>query len=181
MNLITLSALSSLPPFSMDSETVLRAAFHLANVAVLAVVLAFLLYRPVREVLRKRTERIQKQLEQAEDELKQAMTLRQKYERKISEIEHEREDILENARKLASDAGRRVLSEAKAEADAVKERASKSVEMEWERAQTEMRTAIIDVSAVMAEKLVKHSMNKETHDEILSETMSELEGMSWRD
>ncbi|MCL2366047.1 MAG: ATP synthase F0 subunit B [Oscillospiraceae bacterium] len=170
----------SLPPFGMDFNTVLSAAFNLVNVAVLAVVLAFLLYRPVREVLQKRTERIQKQLSQADDELKQAISLRHEYEQKIEDIEREREEILETARKQASDSSRRLLSEAKAEADTVKERASRTVEMEWERAQMEMRNAIIDVSSVMAKKLVKHSLTKGVQDSMFDETVSELEGMTWR-
>ena len=53
--------------------------------------------------------------------------------------------------------------------------------MEWERAESEMRTAIIDVSAMMAEKFVTLAINKETHDKLFNETMADLEGMSWRD
>jgi len=53
--------------------------------------------------------------------------------------------------------------------------------MEWERAENDMRTAIIDVSAVMAEKFVSLAINKETHDRLFEETISDLEGMTWGD
>jgi len=143
--------------------------------------LAYLLYKPVRRILNKRTSRIQGQLLQAEEELEKASELRQKYEQRMEEVEREREEILNEARKVAADSSRRLVAEAKKEADAVKERAAANVEMEWERAENDMRTAIIDVSAVMAEKFVSLAINKETHDRLFEETVSDLEGMTWRD
>jgi F-type H+-transporting ATPase subunit b len=118
---------------------------------------------------------------QAEEELDKATELRQMYEQKIEDIEREREEILGDARKIAADSSRRLLAEAKKEADTIRERAAANVEMEWERAENDMRTAIIDVSAVMAEKFVSLAINKETHDRLFDETISDLEGMTWKD
>ena len=167
--------------FGVDAHLVINAVANLINVAVLAALLAYLLYKPVRNILRKRTEKIQGQLTQAEEEMTRAMELRREYEQKIEDIEREREDILGEARKTASETGRRLVADAKKEADALKDRAAQNVEMEWERAESEMRTAIIDVSAVMAEKFVKLAINKETHDRLFDETIADLEGMTWRD
>ena len=162
-------------------QTVINAAIHVLNVGGLAFLLAYLLYRPVREVLQKRTNRIQGQLLQAEEELARAAELRRSYEQKMEEVERERESILSEARKVATESSRRLVSEAKKEADTIKERAASNVEMEWERAENDMRAAIIDVSAVMAEKFVSLAINKETHDRLFNETMTDLEGMTWRD
>ena len=167
--------------FSMELQTVLQAVANIINVGVLAAVLAYLLYKPVRDILNKRTNRIQGQLIQAEEELEKATELRKKYEQRMDDIEREREDILSEARKIAADSSKRLLADAKKEADTIKERAAANVEMEWERAENDMRTAIIDVSAVMAEKFVSLAINKETHDKLFEETISDLEGMTWRD
>ena len=179
LNIGLLSFQQSLPPFGMDANTVVSVVSNLVNVGVLAVVLAFLLYRPVRNVLHKRTERIRRQLQQAEEEMTRAMELRKQYELKMEEVEKERDEILAETRKNAADLGRRLLADAKTEADMVKERAAANVEMEWERAQTKMRTTIIDVSSVMAEKFVSLAINKETHDKLFDEAMSDLEGVTW--
>ena len=176
--------LAEAPPgrlFDIDMITVISAGANLVNVAVLAAVLAYLLYKPVRNILRKRTEKIQGQLTQAEEEMTRAMDLKRQYEHKLEEIDREREEILGEARKLASETGRRLVAEAKVEADAVRERAAANVEMEWERAETQMRTAIIDVSAAMAEKFVSVAISKETHADMFAEALSDLEGMTWRD
>ena len=167
--------------FGMDSQTLVQIIANLINVGLLSVVLAYLLYNPVRSILHKRTERIQGQLLQAEEEMTRAVEMRRQYEQKMEDIEREREEILGEARKLATETSRRILSDAKSEAETLKDRAAATVEMEWDRAQTEMRTAIIDVSAVMAEKFVSLAINKETHDRLFAETISDLEGMTWRD
>ena len=176
-----IASLQYAPPFGMDMSTVVQGVANLINVALLAALLAFLLYKPVRKVLNKRTEKIQGQLQQAEQEMARATELRQQYEKKMETVEQEREDILGEARKQASETGKRLVSEAKAEADSVRDRATQNVAMEWERAEAKMRTAIIDVSAVMAEKFVTLAINKETHDNLFKEAVSDLEGMTWRD
>jgi len=175
---------AELPPgrvFGIDQTTLINIIANLINVAVLAAFLTYLLYKPVRNILNKRTNKIQGQLIQAEEELEKATELRRSYEQKLEEIEREREEILSEARKIAADSSRRMLAEAKKEADTIKERAAANVEMEWERAENNMRTAIIDVSAVMAEKFVSLAINKETHDKLFEETISDLEGMTWKD
>ena len=175
---------AELPPgrvFGIDQQTFIQIVAGVLNVAVLAAILSFLLYRPVRNVLNKRTERINGQLIQATEELEKATELKAIYTQRIEDIEREREEILAEARKIAADSSRRLLADAKKDADAIRERAATSVKVEWERAENDMRTAIIDVSAVMAEKFVTLAINKETHDKLFEETISDLEGMKWGD
>ena len=178
------AAASEMPPdrvFGINQETLIEIIANVTNVAILAAALAYLLYRPVRNILNKRTTKIQGQLIQAEEELEKATELRRKYEQRMEEVEREREEILSEARKVAADSSRRLIAEAKKEADTIRERTAATVEMEWERAENDMRAAIIDVSAVMSEKFVKLAINKETHDRLFDETISDLEGMKWRD
>ena len=166
--------------FELNIDTITSIGLNLFNVSVLAAILAFVLYKPVRTALQKRTERIQGELDYAAKEMADATELKYMYEQKLQEIDREREEILTEARKLAADAARRITNDAKKEAETIRDRAAASVEAEWERAQTEMRTAIIDVSAVMAEKFVSLAINKETHDKLFNETVSDLEDMTWR-
>ena len=167
--------------FGFDSQMIIQLIANLVNVTLLAGFLGYMLYKPVRDILKKRTNKIEGQLLQAEEEMNRATDLRQQYEKKMEDAEREREEILAEARKFAADNERRILTEAKQEADAIRERAAQSVKVEWERAENDMRTAIIDVSATMAEKFVSLAINKETHDRLFNETVADLEGMTWRD
>ena len=180
--ILTFAADELRPPilFELNIDTLTAIGFNLFNIAVLALILAFVLYKPVRKALQKRIDRIQGELQHAAKEVADATELKYTYEQKLQEIDREREEILSDARKLAADAGRRITADAKKEAEMIRERAAASVEAEWERAQTEMRTAIIDVSAVMAEKFITLAINKDTHDKLFNETVSDLEDMTWR-
>ena len=175
--------LAATPPgrlFGVDAQTIIQALAHLINIGILAFIMSKLLYKPVRNVMQKRTDRINGQIAQAEEEMAKATEMKIQYEEKLQEIQLEREEILGEARKVAAETSRRLISEAKKEADALKERASANIELEWERAESEMRTVIIDISAAMAEKFLTLAINKETQDKLFDETMADLEGMTWR-
>ena len=159
----------------MDAQTFLQVAANFINFVILAFIMAVLLYRPVRDVLNKRNERIQGQLAQAEDDMAKATELRSSYERKIKDISLEREEVLSEARRQAAETSRKLIAEAKAEADAIKERVAAEVKSEWERAKPDVRTAIVEVSAIMAEKFVTLALNKETYDKLFAETIADLE------
>ena len=177
-----LSVLSAMPEprvFGLDSQTLIAIIANLINVGILAFVLAWLLYRPVRNFLKKRAERIAGQIEQADEATAKANEQKLLYEQKLSEVGRERDEILEEARRKAAEISRQIVAEAKQEADAVKARAAANVEMEWERVQDEMKTAIIQIAAVMAEKIVTLSMDDDTQERLFTEAMAELGDVTW--
>jgi len=164
----------------IDSQTIVQVVAHIVNVGILAIILHFLLRNPVKKFMKARADRIEGQLRQAEEDMTKASALRVEYEQKMRDIERERNEILDEARKTAVENGRRIVAEAKVEADAVKERTAANVELEWERARDELRMAVIEISAVMAEKLVSVSVDEESQGRLFDETMSELGGKTWR-
>jgi len=166
--------------FGLDQQTLIQFVINLFNVALLAVILTRLLYKPVREVLRKRADRIMTQIEHASSEMAKANELKLEYEQKIRDIEREQEDILENARRIATDSGRMIIAEARREADAVKARATANIELERERVREDMRIAIIDVSRAMAEMYLERAVDKDDHSRFVTEAMAELKEAAWR-
>jgi len=70
--------------------------------------------------------------------------------------------------------------EAKAEADALRARAAKEIELEQERVKAEIRQEILDVSAIIAEKYMKRAIDKDIHEMLFTETMADLEAVSWQ-
>ena len=172
-----------LPPgrvFGLDVQTFISVLAHLINISLLAFVLTKVLYKPVRDYMAKRAERIRGQLERARAENEKADEYKAQYEALLKQLEGEREAILEAARKKASETGRAIIAEARAEADALREKAAASIAAERERAREGMRLAIVDVSAVMAERLLARSVSEDDRERMLGEAMAELEAMEWR-
>jgi len=166
--------------FGLDQQTLIQIGINLLHVALIAFILSWLLYNPVRNFMKGRADRIKSQLEGAEKEAQDASALKFAYEQKLEMIDVQRNEILEEARKQASENRARMMVEARAEADALKVRAFSEIEAERERAREEMRQAIIEVSSLMAEKLVTVSVDSYTQERLFDEAMGELEGISWR-
>jgi len=178
---ILLTAVPEGRVFGLDQQALIGIGIQLFNAALLAAVLSYLLYKPVRKFLKSRTERIIAQMGRAEDEIVKAGELKAQYEQKLEGIEEERAAILEEAHRLAAEKGRRIVSDAQKDAAEARERVLADMRIERERAQEEMRLQIIEVASIMAEKLVAQAMDAETQDRLFAETMAELEGAAWQD
>ena len=165
--------------FGLDQQTLISTGIQLLNVCILAVVLGFVLYKPVRAFLQKRTEKISGQFDEARDKMAQADMLKAEYEQKLKEIDGERIKVLEEAKISAAESSQKILDESRKDAEAIRKRAEKSILMEKERLNEETRQYIIEVSALMAEKFVEQSMNPDTQDRLFDEAVARMEETSW--
>lgn len=166
--------------FGLDGNTLVWIISHIINVSILAVIMTKILYKPVRNFMAKRSERILSSLENAANESAKAEELKATYEQKLADIDAERDSILAEAHKQAAESSRMLTDEAKEEANAIRAKAQSNVALEWERAQTEMKSAIIEVSAAMTAKIIKKELDSVAAGKIFDETVAELGEMSWR-
>ena len=174
--------LESLPPerlFALDEQTLVGIIIVLVNVAVLAFVLSKLLYKPVLQILFDRRARILGDIQAADKDKKDAHELKEKYELIMKDVEQEKHDILDAARKLAAENSEAQLAEARNEADATKTRAFREIELEQERTKSEMKQAVIDISSVMVSKFLSRNISADEHEKLFKETMAELEEIAW--
>jgi len=165
--------------FGLDIQTIFSVGINLFHVLVLALVLSFILYRPVRDLMRKRTEKIEGQLSDAAVSLENANNMKAEYEQKLSNVEVERVRILEAAHKQADDTSKRIIDNAKSEAKAVLERAEKDVKSEMARLSDEVRLHIIEVASLMAGKFVENSINDNDKEKLYNDALNELEKLTW--
>jgi F-type H+-transporting ATPase subunit b len=165
--------------FGLDQQTFVGIVIQFVNYSVLAFILTYLLYKPVREFLAKRSARIQDQLRYAESEVTSANALKAEYETAMKGIENEKVTILEEARRQASARTKQKLEDARSEAEHIKERAMHEIELEHERVKDEMKKTIINVSSAMAARFLTRSIDAEAHERLYDEIMSELEEMAW--
>jgi len=161
--------------FALDADTFIGMIPNLFSFIVVAGFLTYLLYNPVRRVLKARADRIEGDLSSAEDSKLSAAQLKAKYEQKVSEIEQERVSILDEARKQAGERRTQILDEAKSEAQDVKERAARDIATEREQIKSAVVEAIVDISTDMAARLISTSIDKNAHDKLFAEAMEELE------
>jgi len=175
----TLSMVPAGRMFALDKEMLISLAILLFNVFILSLILSRLLYKPVREFMRKRSEKIKMQLDTAAEDMSKANELKIQYEEKIRNIEIERTEILESARKSAAEKSKQMIDDAKKDAFTLRERAAADVQVERERIKDEIKSSIIEISSAMAEKFMKRTIDEETQNKLFAETLAEVEEISW--
>jgi len=162
--------------FALDQQTLISIGIQLLNAAFLAAALAFLLYKPVRKFMRARADGIKSQLGRAQDDMEAAEKLKAFYEQKLEEVELERAEILEQARRLAEDTRGRLTAGAELEIAAMRGRAEAEIQLQRARAQEEARQQVIEAATAMAAKIAAVSLDGAAQDRLFEETMAELEG-----
>ena len=165
--------------FGLDSQTVMHIITQGINVSILTVLLVYLLYKPTQNFLRRRAEKIKAQIDQAQVDMTAADSLRSQYKQSVENIEQERVEILETAHRASEDRRRKILAEGKEQAEQIHAQAMLDIAREQERAQATLKEHVIDLSSVMASKIVTHAMDEKTQDRLFQEALTELEASTW--
>lgn len=166
--------------FDLDLQLVHDSIFLAINVFILFTLMSYLLFNPVRDMLSKRRERIQNDIETAAQNKDDAIALKAEYEAKLKEIDKEAEMILSEARRKALKREEEIVNEAKEEANRILERAHSEVVLEQKRAVDDMKKEMIRIASIMAGKVVAQSMDMEIQDTLIEETLKEMGDGTWQ-
>jgi F-type H+-transporting ATPase subunit b len=161
--------------FGIDEQTAIQILPPLINFILLAIILTFILYKPVLAFLHQRANRIARELDEAEATRNAALELKAQYDQRLKDIEMERTAILDDARKLAAERRNREIAEVKKETDALKARADIEITAEKNRVKDQIEQAIVEISSGMAGKLLAVTIDPAIHNRLFDEAMAELE------
>ena len=163
----------------LDQQTIISVLIQIINTCILCFALAKLLYKPVTKFLNDRKERIAEQIDSAEAKLSDAESLKAEYERKLKDIEAEKNVILEKARAQANQNSQQIVAQAREEATNIHNRAITDIKREQEKAKDEIKKQIVEVSSMVSGKFVAAKMTEEEHQKLIDESISDLEGVKW--
>ena len=165
--------------FGLDLQLLLDAAITAVNVFILFILLSYILYNPVRTMLKKRQDKLTSERETAESDKAAALALTKEYDEKLKAADKEAESILSEARKVAMHNEQKIVDEAKQEAARIIERANAEAELEKQRVADEVKQQIISVAAVMASKFVAKAMDDQENDALIEQTLNEMGENTW--
>jgi len=176
---VALSATVGERVFAIDTQTLFDIALQTINVTALFILLTLLLYKPVQSFLQARTERVADQLRRTEDNLAAAEETRAKLEARLAEIEQERVEMLETARTLGVEKRGEIIRLAQVDAEEERERARIEIQREQDRIRGELEQFVIATASQLAERILEHSIDQETHKMLFDQTIAELEEAKW--
>ena len=165
--------------FGLNSQLLFDAAVLAINIFLLFILLSYLLFNPVRNMLKKRQEQITATREETEAANEDAKALKIEYEAKLKEADKEAEVILAEARKKAIKNEEKIINEAKEEAAAIIAQARKEAELEKKKASDDVKKEIVRVATLMAGKMVTVSMDDATQAKLINETLGEIGDNTW--
>ena len=102
--------------FGLDYQLLFDAAITAINVFILFLLLSVILFNPVRNMLKKRQDKITSDRETANQSREEALAMKAEYEEKLKAANKEAELILSDARKTAVHNEQKIIDEAKEEA-----------------------------------------------------------------
>ena len=146
----------------------------LCNLIILFFILKKFLFKPVHRVMAQRKSELDTKYQEADKAQEEADRNRLAWEEKMKGAQAEADTLL---KKATADAGRKsekIVSDAREKADAVISGAKTQAELEYKKAQSEIKEEIVDVSALLTEKILQREINTEDHRAIIDSVISEI-------
>mgnify|MGYP002802080398 FL=1 len=138
-------------PLNIDWQQIL---LHLFNFTILAGGLYLLLYRPVKEFMKKRDAYYQGINDQAEQLKQQADQLKKDYQQKLSEADSEIAQKRADVQKQLEAFRQQQVSQAENQAQAILQKAKESADREHEQMLSKASKELTDLAVSAAEKIV---------------------------
>ena len=165
--------------FTLDAQFLFDAIVLALSMLVLFTLLSYLLFNPVRDMLKKRQERVMDDLANAKSERETAIAYKEEYDQKLKEVDKEAQEILSETRKKAMKMETKIIAEAKEEAARIIERANAQIELEKKHALDDMKQEMITIASMMAEKVVAASIDTNVQESLIEETLKEMGEGTW--
>lgn len=148
--------------------------YKVINFAVLAVLLVYLLRKPVKKGLNSRIESIKNQLEELEAKKKSAEEELAKYNQKFQQLDQEAQQIIDQYIQQGNDAKARIIAEAEAAAEKLQEQARRNIDHEFEKARRELTDEVIEKALAEAESRIKDKISGKDQERLVDEYLNKV-------
>lgn len=152
-------------PLNIDWQQIL---LHLFNFIILFAVLYFLLYKPVKQFMDKRTEYYSKLDEEAKLNFEESKKAKEEYLERLSLADNEISARKEKARKDIEETNAIKIRQAEDQAAKIIADAQQSLSTEREKMLQSAQNEILDMVTTATEKIVLKSGTSESYEQFLS-------------
>jgi F-type H+-transporting ATPase subunit b len=142
---------------------------------VLLALLAKFAWRPLLQALESRQEAIRKSLDDAQEAKKELERLQHESVQIIRQARVEAESIIVQSRTAAGQLREELKQKAKIEADGILKNAERQIQLETTRALQQIRHEAVDLSVMIASKLLKRNLTKEDNEKLIDEALQQVE------
>jgi F-type H+-transporting ATPase subunit b len=143
---------------------------------VLLALLAKFAWRPLLAALESRQSAIRKSLDDAQQARQELERLNQESTQILNRARVEADQIIGRSRADAERLREEMKVKARAEADAIVKNAERQIQLETQRALQQIRTEVVDLSVMIASKLIRKNLTREDDERLIEEALKQVEG-----
>jgi len=148
--------------------------WQVINFLVLLWLLKRYLYGPITEMLDKRSQKINNDLDEAEKRKSDAQELKEKYETELRNARQEAQEIIEQAEDRGKRRAKEIINQAQDEAEKIKENKLAEIEQAKKEALVELRNEVASISLLAAGKIIKEQIDKKKHEQLINQYIEDL-------
>lgn len=131
-------------------------------------------WKPLIKMMEQRRNFIESSLAQAEQERQQAEKIKQEYQEEMRQARHEAQEIIAKATKAGEDRAVEILAEARVEAEKVKASALADIQRERDRAISDLKAQVADLSISVAEKIILRKLDLTGQEQLIEQFIQEV-------
>ena len=146
---------------------------QLINFTLLLVIFRLLLYKPLLKVLDDRKKRIEEGLEASDEAKRRLAETEQDVAKELDKARQEGQAQIAQAQQISARIQEAARQQARAEAGQLLERARSEIQLERDSAIAVLRHEFADLTITAAERVIKRSLDKDTHRELIQEVLAE--------
>jgi F-type H+-transporting ATPase subunit b len=147
----------------------------LVTFLVLLALLAKFAWRPLLEALDSRQDQIRKSLDDAQKAKQELERLQHESALILRQARGEAEAIVASSRGDAERLKEEIRQKAKADAEAIVRNAERQIQLETDRALRQIRREAVDLSVMIASKLIRRNLSREDNEKLIDEALKQLD------
>ena len=132
------------------------------------------LFKPINNILAKRKEMADAQIQDAVEAREEAEAMKSQYEQDMIQAKNKANEIVVSAQKTASAQSEELLREASRQAAAMKNKAEADIEQEKRKAVNEIKDEIGGMAMEIAGKVIEREISEEDHAKLIDDFIANV-------
>ena len=143
------------------------------NIIILVVLLKKFLFKPVTDMMEKRTKMIEDSFAEAKAKNEEAQALKEQYEASLAEAEEEAARLIRSARQTAAHQTDEMLAAAQAEAHQLVEKARQEIDRQRRKAMQDVRESAAELAVMAAAQMLHKEADTEENHQLVEQYLKE--------
>ncbi len=156
------------------SVNIWQILISLLNLLILFLIFKKFLFKPVNNMLAKRQSEIDAKYEAASEAKRIAQEDRLLWDEKIGTVKLETDEMIKKAQNSAKRQGEAIVSKARETADSIVRQAQNQAQLEFKKAEDDIKKEIVEVSAALANKLLEREINADDHRNLIDSFIEKI-------